>query len=65
MSERYGLDVPSTGDINWHYLTETVNSIARTRHIPGELASQWKERLKSEATHVVLNTLTVSNTSAK
>eukprot|EP00878_Enallax_costatus_P035090 GHUV01039063.1.p1 GENE.GHUV01039063.1~~GHUV01039063.1.p1 ORF type:complete len:113 (+),score=16.10 GHUV01039063.1:150-488(+) len=62
MSERLGLDVPSTGAINWPYLTDTVSNIARTRHIPGELASQWKERLKSEATHVVLNTLTALHT---
>lgn len=60
MSDRFGLEVPGTGAINWHYLSDIVGNVARSRHIPAELASQWKERLKSEATHVVLNTLTVS-----
>lgn len=54
-----GLEAANSTAINWQFLTNVVRNVAQERYVSRELASQWKERLKSESAHVVLNTLTV------
>lgn len=56
----YSIDEGGGGSISWPPLLQVCASVARVQCMPGDLLAALSDRLKSEATYVVLNTLTVS-----
>lgn len=56
----YSIDEGGGGSINWQPLMQVTSTVARLHCLPGDLLAALSDRLKSEATYVVLNTLTVS-----
>lgn len=56
----YSIDEGGGGSITWQPLLEVTKTVARIGMLPGDLLAALCDRLKSEATYVVLNTLTVS-----
>jgi hypothetical protein len=57
----YSIDEGGAGSISWQPLQQITSAVAKVHCLPGDLLAALTDRLKSEATYVVLNTLTVSN----
>ena len=55
----YSIDEGGGGAISWPPLLEISRTVSNLACLPGDLLAALCDRLKSEATHVVLNTLTV------
>jgi hypothetical protein len=57
----YSIDEGGAGSISWQPLQQITSAVAKVHCLPGDLLAALTDRLKSEATYVVLNTLTVRN----
>lgn len=55
----YSIDEGGGGSISWQPLLEVTRTVVNLQCLPGDLLAALADRLKSEATYVVLNTLTV------
>lgn len=55
----YSIDEGGGGSISWQPLLQVSSTVAKLHCVPGDLLAALSDRLKSEATYVVLNTLTV------
>lgn len=63
-STLYSIDEGGGGSISWQPLLEISRTVNSLQCVPGDLLAALSDRLKSEATHVVLNTFTVGGTSS-
>lgn len=55
----FSIDEGGAGAISWSPLLHICSTCSKLNILPGDLLAALTDRLKSEATYVVLNTLTV------